>query len=162
MNKAGSRLTHGHRRNGATSAEYNIWMKMRSRCNNPKDRAYADYGGRGISIEPRWDSFEAFLEDMGRRPSPAHSIDRVDNNKGYCAANCRWATWKQQQRNRRNNKIYTIDGVTATLPEHCERTGVKYKTAHMRLSKGAPLRVAISPERPKYGTLRRLNQRNAA
>lgn len=159
-NPNGSRLRHGHRRKSGTSSEYSIWMKIRSRCLNPNSPAYADYGGRGISIAPEWDSFERFFEDMGCRPSMAHSIDRIDNEKGYSVENCRWATWKQQQRNRRDSRILTISGITATLAEHCERTGVKYKTAHMRLSKGASPEVAVNPARPAYGsiTLHRLAQ----
>lgn len=157
-NPNGSRLRHGHRRKGKTSSEYSIWMKIRDRCLNPNTSAYGDYGGRGISIAPEWNSFERFFEDMGPRPSAAHSIDRIDNEKGYSPGNCRWATWKQQQRNRRDNRILTISGITATLAEHCERTGVKYKTAHMRLSKGASPEVAVSPGRAAYGsiTLQRL------
>ena len=153
-NLNGSRLRHGNRRKSGTSAEYSAWMKMRSRCNNKNNAAYKDYGGRGISVDPRWDSFEAFLADMGQRPSSAHSLDRIDNNKGYSPENCRWATWKEQQRNRRSNTVYTVDGVTASLAEHCERTGVKYATAHRRLSVGASIEIAINPARPAYGSLR--------
>lgn len=154
-NPNGSRLRHGHRRNGNTSPEYSVWMGMRSRCLNSNDMAFKDYGGRGIGIDVRWNEYEAFFEDMGARPSPKHTIDRIDNSKGYGPGNCRWATWKEQQRNRRSNVIYTVDGVTATLAEHCERTGIKYKTAHRRLVQGASIDVAINPSRPPYGSIRR-------
>lgn len=150
LRKEGNQRTHG----GRHTPEYSVWMKMRSRCNNPRATHFADYGGRGISVCARWNSFEAFLADMGARPSPAHSIDRINNLLGYSPENCRWATIKQQQRNRRSNRWITADGVCATLAEHCERTGVKYTTAHLRLKQGAPVDVAISRDRPAYGTIK--------
>lgn len=154
-NPNGSRLRHGHRRSGKTRPEYNVWMKMRGRCNNPRDLHYGDYGGRGIRVCERWDTYENFIADMGPRPSDAHSLDRIENNRGYEPANCRWATQKQQQRNRRSNRWFVVDGIRATLAEHCERTGVNYKTAHLRLKQGAAIEVAINPRRPAYGSLKR-------
>jgi len=74
---------------------------MRARCNNPRNVGYADYGGRGIRVCERWDSFEAFLADMGPKPSPTHSIDRKDSGGNYEPGNCRWATPSQQNKNRR-------------------------------------------------------------
>lgn len=93
---------HGDASGGKVSTEYRSWASAINRCSNPENNAWADYGGRGITVCERWrSSFPAFLEDMGRKPTPRHSIDRVDSDKGYEPGNCRWATKKEQANNRR-------------------------------------------------------------
>lgn len=153
-NLDGSRLRHGSARNSRKTREYVTWVRMRDRCNNPNHPAYHNYGGRGIKVCQRWDLFENFLADMGERPSDG-TIDRIDTNGGYCPENCRWLDIRSQQRNRRNNRIITAFGVTATLVEHCERVGIKVPTAHNRLKLGASPEVALTPGRAKYGSLQR-------
>ncbi len=99
-----SARTHGRARHGVGikgDRTYRSWSSMMSRCSNPNDPSYPDYGARGISVTKPWrDSFESFLNDMGERPAGT-SIDRIDNSFGYFAANCRWADKYQQARNRR-------------------------------------------------------------
>lgn len=96
-----ARATHGQYRNNSVSPEIKAWEKMRERCLNPKDISYKNYGGRGITVCKRWLSFDNFLSDMGKRPSPKHSLDRINNDGIYEPSNCRWATRTEQNRNRR-------------------------------------------------------------
>lgn len=87
----------------AGTRTHRIWKAMRSRCNNPNIPRYKDYGGRGITVCKRWDKFENFLADMGEAPD-GHSIDRINNNKGYSPSNCKWSTPTEQNRNQRVRK----------------------------------------------------------
>jgi hypothetical protein len=97
------RRKHGEG-NRPWTPEYRAWCDLRARCNNPNFKQWADYGGRGIKVCDRWASYAAFLADMGRRPSPKHSIDRWPNPDGdYEPGNCRWATRKEQRHNRRSS-----------------------------------------------------------
>lgn len=132
------RVVHGHRQSNST-AEYNAWRGARSRCYCTSDPKYNYYGGRGISMCPEWDSFQQFLADMGPRPSAKHSLDRIDTNGPYSPTNCRWATAKEQIRNRRNTVFVEHKGSQVTLGELAERTGIGYSTLNWRHRHGNDL-----------------------
>ena len=101
-----SNTTHGM----TDTKEYELYIRIQDRCYNENHEAYRNYGGRGIAVCDRWkDSFENFYEDMGDKPGEDYSLDRIDNNKGYSPDNCKWATRKEQNRNRRGNKIQSIE-----------------------------------------------------
>lgn len=110
----GERMTtHGHARDGQRSITYGSWVAMINRCTNPRQPQYPRYGGRGIKICARWrNSFAAFLEDMGERPTSRHSLDRWPDNDGdYQPGNCRWATMTEQCRNRSTTRpVIRSDG----------------------------------------------------
>jgi hypothetical protein len=128
---------HGALVGGITTPEYRTWSNIRQRAGNQNNSRYSDYGARGITICKRWEaSFTDFLKDMGPKPSPKHSIDRIDNDKGYCPENCRWATVKEQQRNTRQNHRVTYRGETKTVVEWVEELGIPYDTLRMRLKRG--------------------------
>lgn len=93
--------THGL----SNAPEYHIWGSMRQRCDNPNNKRFSDYGGRGIKYSDDWKHFERFYEDMGPRPSSQHSLERLDNNGNYTAVNCKWATAIEQNHNRRLKRI---------------------------------------------------------
>lgn len=116
--------------------EYSAWYRMLRRCTNKQDAKFVDYGGRGITVCESWLKFEQFYADMGPRPSPKHSIDRIDNNGNYCKENCKWATLKEQQNNRRSNKLLTHAGVTMTLAQWSAVTGLSYKAIVYRVMQG--------------------------
>lgn len=117
--------------------EYQAWNGIRHRCRNPKRADYERYGGRGVTVCDRWyDSFEAFLSDMGKRPSSGHSIERKDNSKGYEPDNCQWATAKDQANNRRSSRMMTLGGITKTVAQWSDETGVPRNTLYHRLDRG--------------------------
>lgn len=119
--------------------EYFAWTSMKYRCLNPKHKAFKDYGGRGIKICKRWaNSFPNFLIDMGVAPSPKHTLDRIDNSKGYTPKNCRWGTWKDQSLNKRSTVMVEHDGQIKPLSQWAYDLGIKYSTLRYRYSQGWP------------------------
>lgn len=135
---------HGESKRNARSPEYSAWLALKDRCNNPVHPSYKDYGGRGITVCQRWqDSFTAFLEDMGRRPAQNLSIDRMDNNGPYSPDNCRWADIYTQLDNRRNSRLYTINGETKCLKHWCQEYGKNYGTARYHAKRGRPIEFIL-------------------
>jgi len=125
-----SRFVHGDHH----SPEYSAWCRIRSRCFNKDSPDYPDYGGRGIIVCDRWlESYQNFLEDMGRRPSSIHSIDRIDNDGNYTPDNCRWATRIEQARNKRTSLKIEYKGQVKPLKEWCSLIGINYNKAYQRL-----------------------------
>ena len=144
---------HGSRRHGHTagpasalcSPEYRTWADMIQRCRNPQCRGYDRYGGRGVEVCERWaNSFAAFLEDMGPRPSRLHSIDRENNDGNYEPGNCRWATRREQSLNTRRAISITHNGESRSLLDWAEHLGVDYNILYARIYRGWRVAKAIS------------------
>ena len=142
---AEAHLIHGFARKLGRRSEYNVWKTMRARCNNPNHKSFARYGGRGISVCRRWNSFVCFIADVGWRPSNKHSLERKNNHGNYEPSNVIWATRTVQGRNKRNNRLVTFDGQTMCLSAWAEKFGISYVTFHARLTRGIPFAEALSP-----------------
>jgi len=127
------RVVRGARENGKPTSEYIVWKGMRQRCNNKNNYNYPRYGGRGIIICSRWNDFELFLSDIGKRPTPKHSLDRTDNNKGYSPDNCRWATASEQARNRSSSVVNPGVTMHKTTGKWRARYTKGYKEHHIGL-----------------------------
>ena len=147
-------LKHGQARRSGKSSEYRTWRAMIDRCENPADKDFARYGGRGISVCVRWrESFAAFFADMGQRPL-SMSIERVDNDCGYEPNNCRWATFAEQNRNRsgrRRNRMVTLQGRSMCVADAVALTGVPSSTIWNRLKRGLSDEKACSSDDYRSG-----------
>jgi hypothetical protein len=130
--------THG----GSKTPEYRTWRSINDRCHNPNDTCYEAYGARGIAVCDRWrESFANFIADMGQKPTPKHTIDRIDGTKGYSPDNCRWATMLEQQNNRLNNHFIEAFGKRRPIMEWSRMTGIGRATIWNRI-----VRLGWSPE----------------
>lgn len=142
-------IKHGHSaypNNGRPTKEYNTWALMIRRCSskstNKRDGAYVK---RGITVCDSWkEDFFNFINDMGFAPSKSHSIDRIDNNLGYSKENCRWATAKEQGRNKSNTSFITANGKTLPVTQWSEETGIPYKRIHARIKRGWSAEKAVN------------------
>lgn len=146
---ANSRTSRTHGRSG--TPEYHAWRHMFERCASSYKRA-TDYADRGVEVCEEWrgpGGFERFIEHVGARPSPQHSLDRIDNSRGYEPGNVRWATRKEQQRNMRSNTLVTIDGETRCIAEWADQSPASEEVIRSRLVRGWDLRRAIF-EPPKW------------
>ena len=123
---------HGHTTHISSSPTYKSWHMMKQRCLNINYSQYHDYGGRGIHVCSRWLTFGNFLADMGERPKGT-SLNRIDNNGNYEPGNCEWASKKQQQRNRRTNRLITFNGVTKCISDWAKDLGLKQHSLSMRM-----------------------------
>ena len=141
--------THGK----TNSPEFAAWNAMIQRCCNPNAKSFKNYGGRGISVCERWrNSFSCFLQDMGARTSPEHSIERVDNNGDYSPDNVVWALPMQQAHNRRTNHLITFHGVTLCATEWASKLGITLETLLGRLKKWPLEKALTTPRQVQYVT----------
>jgi len=136
-------IVHGQKRHPL----YSTWCNLRTRCDNPNNPAYKNYGARGIDYDPRWSDFMVFLQDVGEKPFSAASLDRINNDQGYYPDNIRWATRITQRRNSRAISPVTIDGVTKLVTDWCKVYGITIGGVHRRLRQGEDIVSALT--RPK-------------
>ena len=137
-------------RNPTFVSSYNSWYGMKRRCDCPAQAGYERYGGRGITYDPKWATFEGFYEDMGERPGSSYDLDRIDNNGNYCKENCHWVTHAENCKNRggrRPTRLYTFDGKTMCIADWAKEIGITPASLQKRLNKGWPLELALSPEK---------------
>lgn len=146
-----------YKHGGYKTRLYRIWCLMKSRCFNEHYDRYKDYGGRGISIDPRWLNFENFQTwAYFNGYSDGRTLDRIDNNGNYCPENCRWATPKEQSNNRRSNRIIKYNNETHTAEEWSSITGLRANTIITRLNRGWSVKDALTvPVGGKYGKIRK-------
>lgn len=141
-------ITHGAAGYGVTSAEYHAWTSMKARCTNQNATNYRHYGGRGITVALEWmTSFEAFVNHVGGRPSKKHSLDRIDNNRGYEPGNVRWATAIEQAGNRRSSVPISHDGLTQSISAWGRTIGLPKRTLSDRLKNGWSVERALTTTR---------------
>lgn len=126
---------HGASRRDKETPEHITWQGIRARCRRTNHQDYADYGGRGITVDPRWDDFVNFFSDMGIRPSPKHSIERVDNNLGYSKENCVWALPEQQANNKRKTVFVCWNDHVMSISQACKYHHINRRTVLRRIRK---------------------------
>lgn len=139
------------RRHGmVTSGEYTSWGAMLQRCENPRNKHFKNYGGRGITVCSAWHKFDQFFADMGPKPTVNHSIERDDNNGNYEPGNCTWATWREQCNNQRRSRKLEFEGTSRTVAEWATHLGQSVKMIDSRLRAGWPIdRVLMQPRRSR-------------
>lgn len=145
-----NRTAHGHARRGERSRAHRCWGGMMKRCNNPHDKAYPRYGGRGIKVCERWWDYEKFWKDMGDPPK-GYQIDRIDNDGDYEPGNCRWVTRSENQRNKRNNHLITFRGKTQCLKAWAEEVGIAAGTIQWRAARGWSVERALTEPAKRAG-----------
>lgn len=131
-------------------SEYNAWRQMKSRCSNPGHQSYPHYGARGITVCAAWQhSFEAFVRDVGPRPSSKHSLHRINNDDGYHPGNVRWATGREQNNNTRRNNVVVFGGESMTVTQWRRVTRTKHATVYWRMNHGWTVLQALGLETRK-------------
>lgn len=144
---------HGFARNRTigSAPEYSIWNMMIQRCHNTKNSRYSDYGGRGIFVAQSWrDSFQNFLNDVGLRPAPGMTIERINNDDGYYSGNVKWSTSKDQARNTRRNHWITYKGKKQILSDWARELGISHVTILRRIRLGHKMNIVMSKTRAPW------------
>lgn len=131
---------------------YSVWRQMRQRCENPNDAAYQNYGGRGIKVDDRWQSFDMFFDDMGSPPR-GWTLDRVNNDGPYSKANCKWSSWNEQASNRRSNRVLKAFGRVQTIQQWATEYNLPLSTLKNRIDQAhleieAALTMPIARNKP--------------
>lgn len=121
---------------GIRSSEYNAWVAMRQRCNNPNHPEYVRYGGRGIKVSPEWDTYSQFIKDMGTKPKSDYSLERMDNNGNYCKSNCKWETKSVQSFNQRTSKDNSSGIVGVYLEKQTSLWKAYIRVMHKQITLG--------------------------
>jgi hypothetical protein len=134
--------THLVKHGKAKTKIYGIWNGMKSRCQNPNNSAYKDYGGRGIKVCDSWNEFSNFYADMGE-PKNGMTLERINNDENYCKENCTWANRSEQSLNRRNAVKLTIGDKTLSVSQWAEQSPVSSKTIYARIKNGWPHDLAV-------------------
>ncbi len=125
--------THGQACRNKQTPNYITWAHFMARCLDPKHPRFKDYGERGITVCEEWKVFENFDREMGIRPNESDTLERIDNSKGYCKSNCKWASKKEQALNRRSTRWITYDGITLCVADWAKRLGISRSTLRQRL-----------------------------
>jgi hypothetical protein len=139
---------------------YRRWSNIRARCTNPNNEKWEDYGGRGIVLCERWQTYENFAQDMGEQPSPVHTVGRRDNDGPYSPENCRWETPIEQNNNKRTTILVSISGVTKPLAVWCRELSVSAAMVHMRVSHQEMTyeQALVTPKMKKVNTHKKVAQ----
>ena len=135
--------SHGHAYRGKMTPEYRAWQSMLSRCRNENDRRFAQYGGRGIKVCRRWEKFEHFLQDMGRRPR-GKRLGRLNVNKGYSPNNCDWVSLRESMNNRTDSTLISFRGKRQSIAQWARQLDINPATLSSRLRRGWPKAKALS------------------
>ena len=137
-------FVHGHNARQGPTPEYRTWQNMLKRCYKPTAKRYERYGGRGITVCERWKTFENFLADMGIKPSPEYSLDRINNDGNYELSNCRWASRQQQSRNKSTSRMLEFNSKTMCVADWADEVGIKRSIINDRLRRGWSVEQALT------------------
>ena len=144
------RKNHNYRHGdcvGGISAMYISWYNMKSRCNYSYHKSYKNYGGRGITYDPKWETFKSFKEDMGKSWRKGLTIERIDNNGNYCKENCKWITKSKQMVNTRHNRFIEYKGEKLSVASWSRKLGLSVKTLTTRIDRWSIEKAFNTPVR---------------